>query len=99
MRGIDADQYFLDTFGLSDPALATPVIGGRMFSSLRPAPLAGRPPSPLGRIADIDRQIELWDRSGVDSTDVWWALGHRDLCWAGWAQVRRAMIAIANRGQ
>jgi hypothetical protein len=42
--------------------------------------------------ADIDRTIAMWDRTGVDYCDVWWAMGRRTPCNGGWPAVRAAMI-------
>lgn len=45
---------------------------------------------------DIDRTIAMWERAGVDFSDVWWALGRRTPCRGGWPQVRRAMYLWAR---
>jgi hypothetical protein len=67
-----------------------------MSSALHSSPDADRQPSPEpGRVADIDATIELWQRSGVDFCDAWWALGRRKPCWGGWPDVRTRMVRVA----
>lgn len=48
-------------------------------------------------IADIEKQIALWERDGVDFCDVWWALGFRLPCRFGWPQVSAEMLRIAEQ--
>jgi hypothetical protein len=57
-------------------------------------PTSARDPEP-GRVADIDATIALWQRSGVDFCDAWWALGRRKPCWGGWLDVRAKMVRVA----
>ena len=88
----------LDSFAVAGPALRDSRLGGRMPASPNSAAShLGRPPSPVGRIADIDATIALWERTGVDSSDAWWALGQRRPCTFGWPQVRWQMMQIAAR--
>jgi len=63
-----------------------------------------RVPIPLGRhqgvnsvYADVDRTIEMWDRTGVDYCDAWWAMGKRTPCSGGWPLVRQVMVRWAMR--
>lgn len=51
--------------------------------------------TPSDIISDVDATIALWERTGVDWCDAWWALGYRWPNSAGWPQVRKAMIRIA----
>jgi len=47
--------------------------------------------------ADIDATIAFWQCHGVDSSDAYWALGYRKVCWGGWALVRYHMLHVAAR--
>lgn len=65
-----------------------------MFSTPTPASShLGRPPSPAGRIADIDRTIRFWQRRGVRMVDAASTLR----CTRTWAKVRARMMQIAAR--
>jgi len=57
----------------------------------------GRPQAVNSILADIDLTIAMWDRTGVDYCDVWWALGRRTPCNGGWPDVRGAMIRWVMR--
>jgi hypothetical protein len=73
---------------------------GAFLDSKAPQPFSrppGRPQSLYSTYADIDRTIAMWDRSGVDYCDVWWALGKRTPCDGGWPAVRQVMIRWAER--
>lgn len=52
---------------------------------------------PESNTDDINRTIDLWERTGVDYCDAWWAIGKRTPCWGGWGQVRLTMLWQAAR--